>query len=630
MSALPDGEIAIGAEFQSRETLRKALALHHLQRDRDVRVSNSRGHVIQFRCRSKPCDFHLIARLRKPSQQRSANSTLSLWVVTELCDHSCPPQSGATGNLANANGLQVATKHRKIALTSDLMADSLVPLVMSDPGGSIKLYGGSLEAKFGPELKHASYHMVWRARKKAMAQAFGSDGYDKIESYCEAIVRADIDTVARVWKTPEQRYKGVYVASGPLIRLWRTNKIRQVVSLDATYTRGQHGGCILMLSCLDGGGRSLILAFAHVMGEDFDNWEWFLQHNLSNFPSLNRCDTVIFSDQQKGLLRAIREQFPMAVQCVCLFHRQLNLKATSGLTDKKGLLNTMKRCAMLHSKESCISLLATLPETSREFLLRVPLEQWTHSHCPSRRWGLTTTAFGESLNAVVAKFRTLPLLAQLKAILKKCHDLLSNTLSLYQTQVESGKTLSDSVVKSLERHSASGRIRLHVLSSYMNNGLPTGEVSDAAAPEMQFGVNLGDRTCTCGEYQQTGVPCEHAVAVARQLGVPSSRYVDPLLLLNTNLEAYKAALPIFPVSFEQLASSDLLPPEARRGPGRPRKRRIHSRGEDNREPASQPLEPSDSQGGQASKRQRVCRRCGRVGHYQKRCSIVQPDSAGVP
>lgn len=646
--------IVVGSRFESKHHLRGSLALVSLHHDRDVRVEKSRKHVAIYRCRDPSCGFRITARnnpkrcvpavvrqamagVEDPSADDEASSVASNpapgnserkpWVVCELTNHTCQPLTqlpqprrplaappgrdlegieaeGKVDAVNSAPGLnRTKGNQRKTALTSDLVVESLIPLVERDPGGAVSLYTASLESKYGPEARLASYHSVWRARKKAAARVFGPEGYDQVEGYCSALVAADPDCIATVKKEGESnRYKSIFVAPGALVRLWRSRKIRQVVSVDATFLRGNHDGCLFLLSCLDGCGRSLILAFGHGMAEDYDNWDWFLGRALDAFPSLNDEDTVLFSDQQKGILRAVKERLPQATHCACLFHRQQNLRCTSGLKEKAKLVEALKACAVAPTKEDCLGIIRNLPENAQTFFTQVPLEFWTHSHCPRRRWGLTTTAFAESLNAVLSKWKSLPLLAQLKNAFAKCNDLLHNSFSLYDSWLAAGKQVSDKTSKLLERHSARGRTSVIVRSAYLNNGHPTGEVIAVGAEDVQYGVDLGGRSCTCGGYQQTGVPCIHAVAVARRLGLSAVQFIDPLLLIKTNHSAYEAALPIRPVSFNNVERSNLLPPVVRRKPGRPRKRRFRSRGEEE------------------FKRQRICKRCKQPGHYEKTCS----------
>ena len=117
-----------------------------------------------------------------------------------------------------------------------------------------------------------------------------------------------------------------------------------------TITKKEQGGCLFILSALDGCQCSLILAFAHSIVENQDMWTWFRELALKAFPTLNERTTLLFSDQQKGLLSAVAPILPTATHCICLYHRQLNLKSVAGLEKKQDLIKDMIRIAQMKTK----------------------------------------------------------------------------------------------------------------------------------------------------------------------------------------------------------------------------------------------------------------------------------------
>lgn len=218
-----------------------------------------------------------------------------------------------------------------------------------------------------------------------------------------------------------------------------------------------------------------------------------------------------------------------------------------------------------------------------------------------------------------------------------------------------------------------------VTESLNNNGIVSGTVVNIhRANEVEGGghaVSLVDRTCSCGKFQQRGYPCVHAVALAKERELTAGDYVDGVYKVSTLKSAYTRAFPLHLPSFHDLEpegvllraerdpqaaqpaadvqdqalpvagdggeDSDqsqpeleappdrdgnpdapaqaVLPPLVRRKPGRRRIRRIPSTGEAERVPGAEGEEERPQAAPGPRKRQRICKRCGRLGHFQKTC-----------
>ncbi|XP_058757199.1 uncharacterized protein LOC131630445 [Vicia villosa] len=133
----------------------------------------------------------------------------------------------------------------------------------------------------------------------------------------------------------------------------------------------------------------------------------------------------------------------------------------------------------------------------------------------------------------------------------------------------------------------------------------------------EFIVDIAKRSCSCNFWQLVGIPCRHVVAA---LGF---RQQNPELFVHECYSREKYALcygfPISPINGQDMwpivESEDLLPPDYKKGPGRPRKLRIRETGE---EGARRRL-PGVSY---------RCTRCDKIGHNIKSCkSKVQDPSA---
>ncbi|KAF7112424.1 hypothetical protein RHSIM_RhsimUnG0230700 [Rhododendron simsii] len=95
-------------------------------------------------------------------------------------------------------------------------------------------------------------------------------------------------------------------------------------------------------------------------------------------------------------------------------------------------------------------------------------------------------------------------------------------------------------------------------------------------------VDIIRRICSCQKWQLTGFPCAHAVIVLSSSGKDMSEYVDPYYFSQTFRASYSNSIHPIPTVWMPDRSVDedfLLPPLCKKPPGRPKNKRIPSRGE---------------------------------------------------
>lgn len=102
--------------------------------------------------------------------------------------------------------------------------------------------------------------------------------------------------------------------------------------------------------------------------------------------------------------------------------------------------------------------------------------------------------------------------------------------------------------------------------------------------EKNYYVDLERKTCTCCLFQKVGIPCCHALALARLKNISVSSLISSDYKVCQFTQAYAEL--IFPVPNQcdeeipaNVEGNQFLPPTNPPGPGRRRKRRIHSTGE---------------------------------------------------
>ncbi|MQM18526.1 hypothetical protein Taro_051519 [Colocasia esculenta] len=119
-----------------------------------------------------------------------------------------------------------------------------------------------------------------------------------------------------------------------------------------------------------------------------------------------------------------------------------------------------------------------------------------------------------------------------------------------------------------------------------------------------YAVDLHQQTYSCGHWQLVKISCKHACTTIGNNKEAVSQYVSAFYSTEVYRAAYETNIqPIPTFDMPNLPQpSDILikPPTTNRFPGRPRKRRIHSRGE--------------------VEHAYICSRCKQIGHNRRTCS----------
>jgi len=87
------------------------------------------------------------------------------------------------------------------------------------------------------------------------------------------------------------------------------------ITLDGTFLKIRFIQTLLQAVTIDANNRILPLAYAVVESENTSSWEYFIAHLKAAIPRITFC--TIISDRGKGLLAAIPETLPQAVQAYC-------------------------------------------------------------------------------------------------------------------------------------------------------------------------------------------------------------------------------------------------------------------------------------------------------------------------
>ena len=132
----------------------------------------------------------------------------------------------------------------------------------------------------------------------------------------------------------------------------------------------------------------------------------------------------------------------------------------------------------------------------------------------------------------------------------------------------------------------------------------------------QWVVDMVQKTCSCRRWELSGIPCTHACQALQSMNVRPEDRVDIQYYKSLYIEAYSNLLRPMrgAIYWPKTGYPDIVPPKARRMPGRPKKHRRREQGEEG--------------GGSRLGKKGVmmhCSKCLKAGHNKSTCTATQEE-----
>ncbi|XP_022847562.1 uncharacterized protein LOC111370091 [Olea europaea var. sylvestris] len=445
-----------------------------------------------------------------------------------------------------------------------------------------------IRREFGIDI---NYNKAWMARECAIELLRGSPdlSYDRLAKYCNILKKNNPGTVTFIEIDNENRFKYFVMALGPSIRGFHSS-MRHVISVDRIFMKSKFRGTLLVATCQDANLQIYPLAFGIVDSENNASWTWFFD---KLFHVMGMLEGLVFiSDCKEGIGNAIKIVYPYAHHGCCMWHLQLNIKSNYHKADILPLfMATAKEYSLINFEKSMANLYCKSPAVGQYLEKKVGYEFWSRAHFKGIRYNIMTTNNAESLNSLFKNAREFPVLAMVEQIRKTLQKWF------YERHIEAEEcatTLTPPIEDKMRKkyNDAKGLIVVPINEYELHVGVEN---------EMYI-VNLEARTCSCREFDLKKLPYKHALAVAKFKGISCCSLCSLYYISASWKQAYAEC--IYPVTneadWEISNQPKVLPPLSnRRQSGRPKNRRIPSRGE--------------------GRKTRKCSRCGQRGHNRLTC-----------
>jgi zinc finger SWIM domain-containing protein 3 len=357
------------------------------------------------------------------------------------------------------------------------------------------------------------------------------------------------------------------------------------VVIDATHLKNIFKGMLLAAVTKDPNGQMVLLAYAIVPAEDADNWKYFLNQLKSCHTSFAERSFLIMSDRDKGISSAIEYALPHCIQVNCLKHMARNMR--SALKVKENVIWKASTCK---TKKEYDEFVASLTPEVQNYFKKLDPRNFADFALTLPRFGFYTSNLAESFNSLIEQARSDPV------------SKLAERIHVYWMTAwfDRSKGKFQELAQTKVLQSIPEARKLQVFMSSEHSGL----VVDG---KFQFIVHLNKKFCECLEFQHNGIPCIHAIAVCLVCKKEPEKYIRSVLKAKSFAKLYRGSIP--PINFSELpADGTVMPPKTKKQRGRPKKRRIRSKGED----------PSCKRVRRAGAIQK-CTRCNQSGHNQRTC-----------
>ncbi|KAM6543462.1 hypothetical protein CsatB_007909 [Cannabis sativa] len=565
-------KIEEGQIYKDKKMLKCALCFYAILHNFQFKTKRSEPREYLVTCIDDNCNWLLRASKFK--------NTTTFKVRKYVQDHKCSldvimgdhrqANSNIIGEIVKKKFLDIKRIHRPKDIVMDTLYD----------------YGVSM-----------GYQKAWRAREKALELARGrqDDSYQQLPMYLHMLKVSNPGTITHLETDTKNRFKYLFLAFANSIRGWK--HCRPVIVTDGTFLKTSFGGTLFSASTMDANNNIFILAFGIGDSENDDSWDWFFNKIRETFG--DREGLTIISDRHKSIEKAVKNVYPDHFHGACIFHLLNNIKSHFGGHGDELTINFVKaaKTYRVSSFEHYMSEIDKIDIRIRPYLENIGHHNWTRSHCPTRRYTMMTSNIAESINSAITAARSVPITLMiecLRSLVQKWVWKNGNEANgiFTEVSVEAETVLRDNLVKGMK---------------YQVEAITTILYQVKVVNKGDFTINLLDKTCTCRRFQQDQIPCAHAIAVFAKRGLKTYDYVADYYKTSTMRATYDTTVHPLPNESEWRLPESLekivMPPKTKKTSGRPRKKRIRSRGE--------------------PKVVMKCSRCGQLGHNRRTCNNPQ-------
>nr|XP_027118482.1 uncharacterized protein LOC113735689 [Coffea arabica] len=350
------------------------------------------------------------------------------------------------------------------------------------------------------------------------------------------------------------------------------NACRPVIGLDACHLKGIMGGQLMSAIGRDANNQMFPIAMALVESECKDSWGWFLDSLTDAIGTPIERGWVFLSDRQKGLIDCIENKYPGVEHRFCVRHMYANFKLKFKDKHLRDLMWGAARAYLPCHYESKMRELHLVAPEAHAWFSSIPANLWArHTFSPRTKCDLLSNNICESFNQYIKDAREEPILTMFEAIRRQI-------MCRFQEKRDWIQKVKSHICPRICQKIEERKKQVAQFDALVS----TREVYEVTGIVGTFAVNAVQRSCTCNEWDMTGIPCVHACAGLVQDNKDPYAYVDNCYSVEIYVKAYAGVIMPMPdqTNWVNASSDTLLPPRRKIAPGRPKKVRKKAQLED--------------------------------------------------
>ncbi|KAJ9561867.1 hypothetical protein OSB04_007027 [Centaurea solstitialis] len=436
--------------------------------------------------------------------------------------------------------------------------------------------------QFGLSLEYAT---GWRARWNALDSIRGSlsESFTWLPAYLYNLELTNPGTRTSIRVDSEGRFEECFVALS---------------------VAGPYLGTMFLVVAMDGNNNIVPIAFGVGRSETTEEWTWFLS-------MLKRCigepeGLVFMSDRAASINAAITAIFPNLHHALCCRHLVMNVRSRDPRI-KVFKTPYWKACKAYttYAFDRMMNILRFAIPDGSQSMEEVGVDRWSRAYFPGIRYNIMTSNSVESINAMSRFARRLPIVG----LIEYFRAFQQEWYFIRRAKVD---TVDHPLIE-WAQHKVWKKVGKSATWTVRGIGYNIWEVQDGGR---NANVNMSQHTCECRQWQLFGLPCGHAIVVAKATNRRDVYSLFDVPYFNT--ENYKATY----IEVIKLVG----PPETWQSPDIPlptvlppivKKRRVGR-------PNLNARRPSCSEGSS----QRRCPRCGDHGHKSDTCPLFSASASG--
>jgi MULE transposase domain len=399
--------------------------------------------------------------------------------------------------------------------------------------------------------------------------------------------------------------------------------VRPVMSLDATHLKSKYKGTLYAATVKTGLDEIYTVAFSiEKANECYDGWHSFLFH-LNNACSILAMEHTMaaynkhayftfISDRDKGLIQALKDIFPNNHSTQCSIHIQRNVQSKFGKPVATDVCNIAKTFSS-YQEEKMINKIKSKSAAAFEYLFgdhgieasKWRSTEWLKQQTLPPRYGITTSNISESANSMFEEAREMPWLQCIDTILDKMSTRISKSREANRSKTGVVPKCGELLQQRWKDSASHSIIKLqddcerYKVNRKAVNGFITTHV-----------VEVTKSFCTCGLWQEHGIPCVDVMTYYRQIEKKTLKDIMGSEAVNDFHKYcfYHELMEknINPVIIDNLVSGNEQAPEVvQRQPGRPATKRLRLGRSRFSKPEDSPI---------------ICSVCNKRGHNKRSCN----------